>query len=201
MIEQVRRAFPRNWLLPLALGLGRLGFSPNALSFLGLVLTIIAAGLVASGYLLSGGIMVLIAAMFDMLDGQLARATHQSSTFGALLDSTLDRIEEALVLFGLAYLSLLEGETTAVMLVLVALEGSLMVSYVKARAEGLGLRCDVGWFQRPERVVALAAGLVLAGLGFGRALTFVLWLLAVVTNVTAVQRVWHIWRQTGRGRP
>lgn len=201
MIDQVRRAFPRHWLLPLALSLGRLGLSPNALSFVGLALTFIAAALVASGALLAGGIMVLVAGAFDMLDGQLARATQRTSTFGALLDSTLDRVAEALVLFGLTYYYLFEGATTEVMLIMVALEGSLLVSYVKARAEGLGLRCDVGWFQRPERVIALAAGLILAGFGLMRAVTLVLWLLAVITNITAAQRVWHIWQQTGRGRP
>lgn len=201
MIDQVRRAFPRHWLLPLALSLGRIGLSPNALSFVGLALTFVAAALIASGALLAGGLMVLLAGAFDMLDGQLARATKQATTFGALLDSTLDRVAEALVLFGLTYYYLVEGATTEVMLIMVALEGSLLVSYVKARAEGLGLRCDVGWFQRPERVIALAAALILGGLGWMRLVTLVLWLLAVITNFTAAQRVWHIWLQTGRGRP
>lgn len=201
MIDQVRRAFPRHWLLPLALSLGRMGLSPNALSFVGLGLTFVAAALVASGSLLAGGIMVLVAGAFDMLDGQLARATKQASTFGALLDSTLDRVAEAVVLFGLTYYYLLDGAVTQVMLIVIALEGSLLVSYVKARAEGLGLRCDVGWFQRPERVIALAVALILGGFGFTRAVTLVLWLLAVITNITAAQRVWHIWRQTGGGRP
>ncbi|MCX6022493.1 MAG: CDP-alcohol phosphatidyltransferase family protein [Chloroflexi bacterium] len=203
MIDQVRRAFPRHWLLPLALSMGRLGLSPNALSLVGLALTVVAAALVAAGYLLAGGIMVLLAGAFDMLDGQLARATKQASLFGALLDSTLDRVEEAAVLFGLAAYYLSEGGERGIQILLIvaALEGSLMVSYVKARAEGLGLRCDVGWFQRPERVVAMAIALMLAGVGVERALDLALWLLAVLTNFTALQRVVYVWQQTGRGRP
>src|SRR5687767_8911369 len=101
MLDQVRRAFPRHWFLPLALALGRVGLTPNAVSWLGVGLSVAGAVVLAQGYFFLGGIMVLVSGAADMLDGQLARATQQTSSFGALLDSTLDRISEAILLLGL----------------------------------------------------------------------------------------------------
>lgn len=198
LLDQVRRVFPRHWLLPLALALGRVGLSPNALSAIGLGLSAGGAILLAQGYFFFGGIMVLVSGMFDLLDGQLARATHQTSAFGALLDSTLDRVSEAVLLFGLLVYYSGHQAQTEVLLINVTIVGSVLVSYVKARAEGLGLPCDVGWLQRPERVVMLAVGLLIDYLLGGWATTVVLWLLAFLTNLTAVQRLWYVWNQTHR---
>lgn len=196
LLDQVRRAFPRHWLLPLALAFGKVGLTPNALSLIGLGLSATGAILLAQGYFFAGGIMVLVSGMFDLLDGQLARATQQASAFGALLDSTLDRVSEAVLLFGLLVFYSGQQAQTEIILINITLVGSILVSYVKARAEGLGLRCDVGWLQRPERVVLLAVGLLVDYLAGGWATTAMLWLLAVLTNLTAVQRLWHVWKQT-----
>ncbi len=196
LLDQVRRAFPRHWFLPVALALGRVGLTPNALSVIGFMLSLSGALLLAFGFFFFGGVMVLVSGVFDLLDGQLARATQQASSFGALLDSTLDRVSEAILLFGLLVYYSGHDAQMQVILIYVTLVGSLLVSYVKARAEGLGLRCDVGWFQRPERVVFLAVGLLLDYMVGGWATLAVLWLLAIVTNITAVQRLWYVWQTT-----
>ncbi|MBI4498118.1 MAG: CDP-alcohol phosphatidyltransferase family protein [Chloroflexi bacterium] len=195
------RYWPKHWFLPLALALGRVGLTPNALTLIGLGLSGAGAALLALGHFFLGGVMVLVSGVFDSLDGQLARATQQSSAFGALLDSTLDRVSEAVLLFGLLVYYSGHQAQTEVLLINATLVGSVMVSYVKARAEGLGLRCDVGWFQRPERVVLLAVGLLANYPTGGWATPVVLWLLAVLTNVTAAQRVWHVWRHTHHDQP
>lgn len=198
LLDQVRRAFPRHWFLPIALALGRVGLTPNAVSAIGVGLSIAGALVLAQGYFFFGGVMVLVSGAFDLLDGQLARATKQASPFGALLDSTLDRLSEAVLLFGLLVYYSGQQAQGEVLLIYAAVIGSLMVSYVKARAEGLGLKCDVGWLQRGERVVFLAAGLILDYVTGGWSMTLTLWLLAALTNATAVQRVWHVWSQLDR---
>jgi CDP-diacylglycerol--glycerol-3-phosphate 3-phosphatidyltransferase len=168
--------------------IGATGISPNGLTILGLVLNGIAAGIIANGWLLVGGIALLFASAFDMLDGAVARATGKVSRFGAFLDSVIDRYCEAVVLIGLLYFLDRLGDTWLVVGAAVALVGSLLVSYARARAEGLGLDCEVGFLQRPERVILLAVGLIFADW----LLAPVIWILAVVTNVTVVQRILHV---------
>ncbi len=168
--------------------IGATGISPNGLTLLGLVLNIVAGGIVASGSLVVGGVALLIASAFDMLDGAVARATGKVSRFGAFLDSVIDRYCEAVVLIGLIVVLSRAGDTLLVVAAATALVGSLLVSYARARAEGLGLDCEVGVLQRPERVIILAVGLIAPDY----LLAPVIWVLAVVTNITVVQRIMHV---------
>lgn len=168
-----------------------IGATPNVISFIGFVLTIGSAGLLATGYLRLGGIALWIAATFDMIDGSLARETKTESTFGAFLDSTLDRYSESITLLGLAvyYANQIDAQTH-LFLVLLTLIGSWAVSYTRARAEGLNVECKVGILQRPERIVLLIAGLILGWM------LPVLWVLAALTNITAVQRIHEVYLRT-----
>lgn len=168
--------------------LSRTGITPNALTVIGLVLNIGVAVVLASGNLLIGGLFLLVAGLFDMLDGALAKATNQSTKFGAFLDSTLDRYSEIVVFFGLLLHLQLSGDWLGTALVYAAAAGSVLVSYARARAEALGFDCEVGLLARPERILVLAAGLIL---GYP---IVALWILAVMTNVTAIQRIVHVWR-------
>lgn len=187
----------------------RLGVTPNMLTFVGLLLSIATALVIAQGNLFAGGLFVLFSGVFDMFDGAMARARGTSSTFGAFYDSTLDRYSEGIILGGLLIYTMrqpgLQGalwpfaseQTWMVLLIYTAMLGSLMVSYTKARAEGLGLECKKGLLARPERVVLLAIGL-LSSTVFWWALVLVLTLLAVFSHVTAVERIVHVWKVTNR---
>lgn len=179
---------------PLGRLIARSGVSPNALTWLGLLLNIGVAAALAWGHLFLGGFLVLIAGAFDLLDGAVARVTGRTTKFGALLDSTIDRLSEGALLFGVLVFFARQGNVQGTLVVFLAMVGSFAVSYVKARAEGLGLECPVGWFTRPERVVLLALGLLLSGLP--HALLVALWVLAVMAHLTAGQRIYHVWRQT-----
>ena len=183
------------WLDPIVRTLARLGVTPNALTCTGFAITALAGLLAASGNLLAAGIVSLVGGGFDMLDGALARSTGRASKFGALLDSTLDRYGEGAVLLGVLVYGARSDQVEVVALGGLALTGSFMVSYVKARAEGLDIECEVGVLTRTERVILLGAGLM-TGLVLP-----VLAVVAVLANVTAVQRLVHVWRasQTPRG--
>lgn len=171
--------------------LGRSGISPNLLTIIGVVLTLSVTVTLALGYLAWGGLLVLLTSLFDMLDGALARATQRNSTFGAFLDSTMDRYAEALIFLGLLiYYQRIPGSYYELVFVYLAIVGSLMVSYTRARAEALGLDCKVGILARPERVILLSFGLIVGWLHV------VLAILALFTNVTALQRIYHVWIQT-----
>jgi len=172
------------------------------LTVIGLLLSILAAVLIAQGLLVAGGLLVLFAGIFDMFDGAMARVRHASTTFGAFFDSTLDRYSESIILLGLLLYALQRPDLHDAMwpfaneqhwmitLIFIAVVGSLMVSYTKARAEGLGLECKTGLLARPERVVILAIGL-LSGTSIGAVL-----LLAFLSQVTAIERVVYVWRIT-----
>lgn len=168
-----------------------IGVTPNMVSFAGFALTIGAAALLATGNLRIGGGLLWVAAMFDMVDGALARLGQGESKFGAFLDSTLDRYSESITFLGLAIHYANAGDAqTHLLLIFFTLVGSWGVSYTRARAEGLEIECKVGILQRPERLVLLIAGLILG-------LTLpVLWILAVMTNVTAVQRIHEVYVRT-----
>ena len=182
----------------------RLGITPNMLTFIGLLLSGFTAFVLARGFLFAGGLLVLFAGVFDMFDGAMARARGESTTFGAFFDSTLDRFSESIILFGLLVYALLRPglhnpfwpfpaeQSWMIILAFVAVVGSLMVSYAKARAEGLGLECKTGLLARPERVVILALGL-LTGTSI-----WALLLLAVFSHVTALERIYYVWRLTLR---
>ena len=170
----------------------RTGLTPNQLTVLGLVLNAVVAVALALGQLQLGGVLLLVAGAFDMLDGAVARATGKVTRFGGVLDSVLDRYSEALVLGGLLiWIVRADLGVVPVLLCYATIVGSLLVSYVRARAEGAGIPLTQGFFARPERIVVLAVGLLLA-----RPVA-VLWLLAIATNVTVLQRVWLV-RQAAR---
>jgi CDP-diacylglycerol---glycerol-3-phosphate 3-phosphatidyltransferase len=183
-VKEGARSFART----LAVGLGRTGITPNALTIIGLLLNVGVAAVLANGFLAAGGALLLVAGAFDMLDGALAKATGQMTKFGAFFDSTLDRYSELVVFFGLLIYLQASGLLLESGLVYAAAAGSVMVSYARARAEALGFDCEVGLLARPERILVLAAGLLL---GYP---AVALWVLAVLTNVTAVQRIIHVWR-------
>ncbi len=172
-----------------------IGVTPNMISFTGFALTIGSAALLAAGYLLIGGFILWAAAMLDMVDGTLARISQSESKFGAFLDSTLDRYSESITFLGLAvYYANQNNAQTPLLLIFFTLVGSWAVSYTRARAEGLDIECNVGFLQRPERLVLLIASLIL-----GLVLP-VLWLLAVMTNVTAVQRIHEVYVRTSTSK-
>lgn len=195
-IEQLREALHRrlgDGLAPLARLLGRAGVTPNQVSAAGAALTVAAAALIASGRPSAGGWLFLIASAFDLLDGVLARETRRASPFGAFLDSALDRVSEGAVLAAIAYVFAAQGRALDAAGVVLALLLSQLVSYARARAEGLGLDCRVGAVTRAERVVLLAAGLV-SGL-----VAPAVWLIAAASALTVAQRVIHTARALERG--
>ncbi len=180
---------------PVAELLARTSISPNTITWLGFLVTIGAAALIITGHLFAAGFVVLIAGFLDILDGTLARHTNQTSRFGALLDSTLDRLSDGILLLGILVLYLLEEQgAIEAFIVVLALMGSLLVSYIRARAESLGLKCQVGLFTRAERVTVLALGLLLSQIGY--ALITALAIIALFSFITAGQRLFYVWQQT-----
>jgi CDP-diacylglycerol--glycerol-3-phosphate 3-phosphatidyltransferase len=174
--------------------LGRLGLTPNALTMIGSLLTASVGLLVAQGWFVAGGVCLFLFSATDTLDGALARATNRVSVFGAFLDSVCDRYAEAAVFFGLLWYYQSAANPLGVALTYLALVGSLMVSYARARAEGVGLQAaEVGWFQRPERIIVLGVAFLLEPL-FPPILLVALLVLAVMTTITVVQRVLHVAR-------
>lgn len=182
----------RGAVQPLAVALARAGIQANWLTYLGFVLNILVAIIVAQGWLGIGGAMFLIVNALDFLDGAVARAAGTAGAFGAFLDSVLDRYSEAVVFIGLIVWYSRQGDMLAVVMAALALSGSFMVSYCRARAEGLGMDCEVGLLQRPERIVVLGIGLMLAEYTHAALLIAVLVALALLTNFTAAQRMRHV---------
>jgi len=180
---------------PIVRILSRSRITPNTLTFINLALNIIAAYVIATGYFLLGGVLVLVSGLFDLLDGALARFTKQTTKFGAILDSTVDRISEAAILCGLLIWYIpQEGTSLKIVLIFLVLIGSFLVSYIRARAEGLGWQCQVGLFTRAERIIVLAIGLLINQL-FIHSIFVALCVLAVFVFVTVVQRLVYVWKQ------
>jgi CDP-diacylglycerol--glycerol-3-phosphate 3-phosphatidyltransferase len=175
---------------PVIAGLSHSGINPDTLTLTGLAINIGAAYVIATGHFLPGGLLVLVAGLCDLLDGALARFVNQTTKFGALFDSVADRISEAALFFGLLVWYMLEGSAMGVMLASAALIGSFLVSYVRARAEGLGLECKVGLFTRAERVIVLTIGLVV------NQVTIALWVVVVFAYITVIQRMVYLRQQT-----
>ena len=177
---------------PLAVALGKVGLSPNKVTMLGLLVSGGTAYWISEGNFLSGGILLLFAALMDMADGALARHFGTASPRGALLDSTIDRVAEAVVFLGLLVYYLDPLSIPEVVLINLALIGSFMVSYLRARGEGLGIDCKVGIMTRPERVLVLAAGLILGQV------TVALAVIASLAAFTSLHRFVHIYRALPR---
>lgn len=175
---------------PVARLLARLGLTPNLVTLIGLAIAGAGAYTIAIGQWWVGGLIVLFAGVFDLFDGALARATGKASDFGALLDSTIDRVSEAVVLLGLLAFYLSADDDLGAILVYVALVGSIMVSYMRARSEGLGIDCKVGVMTRPERVAAIGIGLIV-GHWLPVVVLVVLGAIGALTTITAVHRLVH----------
>ena len=188
--DPARRLVARYFAEPVARLLHTLKLTPNAVTILGLVTSLGAAYLAAVGLLLPAGLVLLAASALDMLDGALARLTGQESRFGALLDSASDRLAEAAVLLGILVFYLNDDSTAEVVLAFLVLVASFMVSYLRARGEGLGIRSNVGIMTRPERVIVLAFGMVVDQVLAALAIILLL------SVFTAGQRFHHLWRET-----
>lgn len=183
-----RREMVRNRLIESRL-------TPNAISMTGLALNVVAAVLVWERFYFLGGIAFIVGSVMDTLDGRYSRMSGKGTPFGAFLDSTLDRIEEGIVLTAVAADFAREGRSGAAAAVVVAVLASLMVSYTRARAEALGVECKVGIATRPVRVVILAIGLIFAkgaSLGDFSLLAPAVYVLAALSVITVAQRIWHV---------
>lgn len=175
------------WFLdPLGGFFNRLGITPNMMTMLGLLGNTIGAYFLARGDMLTGGLFVLLMTPIDALDGTMARLRGESSDFGAFVDSVTDRYSELIIYGGLLYYFLSMGDPLGGLLVFGAAAGSVLVSYVKARAEGLGYEAKVGLLTRVERYLVLAPSLVFNQVLIG------LTIIAVLANITALQRIWHV---------
>lgn len=188
MLDKYLKIWVNAVLRPIARFFIRLGFRPDWLTLLGLLTNLVATAAFAKGHLRLGAAIMLLAGVCDILDGQVAREGRSETKFGALLDSTTDRYSEIFLYFGIGAYLVGKGEWLSSAVLFFALSGSLMVSYVRARAEGLGEDCKVGFMQRPERLVALALG----GLYGHEGLLLVLVILSVTTNFTVIERLAHI---------
>lgn len=185
---------------PIVSPLASIGVTPNMISVAGFAGNVAAAVLAASGYFIAAGILMLIFSALDLLDGALARKTGTVTKFGAVFDSVLDRLSEAAVLGGLLYHFTQVGDhTMEVALCYAAVVGSIMVSYTRARAEGIGLELREGLFTRAERVLLLAGALILAPLLYDDIVLIALWMLAVFSLFTAAQRVFAVWQKLNAG--
>ncbi|MEE6261954.1 phosphatidylinositol phosphate synthase [Plantactinospora sonchi] len=182
---------------PIARTLLRVGVTPNAVTVTG-TLGVLVGSIVlgARGYLVAGALVVTFFALTDLLDGTMARMSGGSTRFGAFLDSSMDRVSDGAVFGAVAYWLATRDDHLGVAAALICLIAGGLVSYVKARAEGLGLTCNVGIAERTERLLIVGVGGLLTGLGLGWALVTALWLLAAVSLFTVGQRMAHVYRQT-----
>jgi len=194
-LANVRRYLAYRITNPLLGILSKTGVKPNTLTVTSLVLTIVAAYFITDGHFLLGGAFILGAGLFDLLDGALARFTMQTTSFGAILDSVFDRISEAVIFCGLLIWYIPQGASLSkIVLIFVVMIASFLVSYIRARAEGLSLQCQVGLFTRAERVIVLAIGLLV------NQVFIALCVVGVFAIVTVVQRLVYLQKQAkGRG--
>ena len=194
MLGERLREKARKPLEKIAKIIGVSGISPNLLTLTGFLFTLPAAFVLALGKWQLAGVILILASLFDVVDGAVARAMGKVSSFGAFLDSTLDRFSEAAVYLGLAVYFLKSQNFTGSVLCYLTLVGSFMVSYARARAEGLGVECREGLFTRFERLLVLILGLLISKP------LWALWVLAPFSNLTALQRIYLV-RKTLRNRP
>jgi CDP-diacylglycerol--glycerol-3-phosphate 3-phosphatidyltransferase len=181
---------------PIVSPLAAIGVTPNMVSAAGFAGNVAAGGLAAGGHFAAAGAVMLIFSALDLLDGALARKTGTVTKFGAVFDSVLDRLSEAAVLGGLLFhYTQIGGHIEEVALIYAATVGSIMVSYVRARAEGIGLELREGLFTRAERVLLLGGALII---GFG-VLRWALWALALLSHATVAHRVFAVWQKTQDG--
>jgi phosphatidylglycerophosphate synthase len=161
--------------------------SPDSLTVIGFSITLLASYLLMDN-LFWGGILVLVGGIFDVLDGVVARVNQKTSVFGAFLDSVTDRYSDALIFIAVGINLAKRNDLSGAAISLGVLAGAFLISYTRARAEGLGIGCKVGIMERPERIIVLVFG-TLTGMVMP-----VLWLLLIMTHVTVVQRIYHVWQ-------
>jgi CDP-diacylglycerol---glycerol-3-phosphate 3-phosphatidyltransferase len=176
--------------------LSRTGITPNTLTVFGFLVTLGAAALILTGNQFAAGFVVIAAGFFDMLDGSLARNTNRVTRFGGILDSTLDRLSEAALMVSILIVFGVDGSILGIWITSIALVSSMMVSYIRSRAESAGIDCEVGIFTRPERIVILAIGLLLSG--FDNALLITLGIISFFSIITIIQRLLHAWKLTSK---
>lgn len=193
-LVRARESAARVFSQPIARVLAKTGISPTALTWTGFLIALGGGALIALGYPFIAGVAVLVGAAFDMLDGALARLTNRVTRFGAVLDSTLDRLGEVAVLLGILVAYAQSGSVAGILLTGLALPGSLLVSYLRARAEAISLDCKVGLFTRTERVVIVSLGLLFSRVDY--ALIAALAIIVFFSFLTVVQRLLYIWQQT-----
>ena len=192
-----RKSVAHRLTLPMVRLLARAHITPDAITWFGFALAIGAAVLIVTEHLFAAGFVILIAGFFDILDGALARSTNRVTRFGAILDSSLDRLSEAIWLLAILIVYARSESLTGIILVGVVLISSQLVSYIRARTEALGLECQVGLCTRPERVIVLVLGLLLSQIEY--ALITALGIIAVFSIITAGQRLIYAWRQAKVG--
>jgi CDP-diacylglycerol--glycerol-3-phosphate 3-phosphatidyltransferase len=168
----------------------RLGLKPNALTFVGLGLNVLAAWALASGNWIQGSCLILLAGFFDILDGAVARNCGQASSFGSFLDSVLDRYSDLSLLIGLLIFYSRQGSVLHQVLVGLTIMGTALVPYTRARAEILIPKCNVGIMERPERILLIFFGAAISSI-----MPLIIWILAIFTNLTVIQRIYYTWRQ------
>lgn len=193
-VVEIRKATAHYLTQPVVLLLAKTSITPNTITWFGFLLSVGATVLIVTEHLFAAGLLVLVSGLFDLLDGALARHTNQATRFGAVLDSTLDRLAEAVLLLGILILYAREQSVIGILLVGIALPSSLLVSYIRAKAEALGLECKVGLFTRAERVIVLALGLLLNQIDY--ALITALGVIVLFSLFTAGQRLVHVRHQT-----
>ena len=173
-------------------GISKLGVGPNLLTFFGFLITILSAFYLAQGNFFYAGIVIIFSGIFDMLDGRLARITNNVTRFGAFFDSVLDRYSDMILFLALMIYYIKNQQMIYVLLSGIVMIGALMPSYTRARAESLVPTCKVGFLERPERLVLLIIGTI-----FGR-MAAVLWVMAVLSNLTVVHRILHTWKESSK---
>ncbi|OHE57785.1 MAG: hypothetical protein A2Z47_04580 [Thermodesulfovibrio sp. RBG_19FT_COMBO_42_12] len=166
----------------------RIPFSPNILTIIGFLITVLAAFIIPYNIRL-GGVVILIGGLFDMLDGIVARVGGKTTKFGAFLDSVLDRYSDAAIFLAVSWYLAEKGDHTGAFLSLGTLVGAFLISYTRARAEGLGESCHTGIMERPERIILLIFAALTGWI------TPVLWIMLVLTHITVVQRIYHVRRK------
>lgn len=194
MLSNLVRQRAQATLNVIAKGLGTIGLTPNALTLIGFLMMCGIGGVLAYGNFALGGGLIIVAGIFDALDGSLARLTNRVTKFGAFLDSTTDRFAEGALYFGILFAFMQRGIDWVVYLIYLTLLGSLMVSYTRARAEGIGVEMKEGLMTRFERIALLVIGLILTAFFGDAPILGVLSILAVFTNFTAWQRIWLVYR-------
>jgi len=185
-LAKIRKSIASRIANPIVGTLAKTGLKPDTLTLVGLAINIGAACLIALNHFVLGGVLVLVSGLFDLLDGALARFAKQATKFGAILDSTVDRISEAALFCGLLIWYIPRGSEIEILLIFAVLIGSFLTSYIRARAEGIGLECQVGLFTRAERVIVLVLGLLL------NQVFIALCVMGVFVYVTVVQRLFYL---------